>query len=256
MWATNDLSNYSANAILPDGTAVRIRAIRPNDKQRLARHFDGLSSDSRYHRFFGIKNGFTSRELRYFTEPDFPRHVALVVTMANRDDSETIVSDGRYVALEESRSVAEVALSVGDAYQRRGVGKLLLESLIGLARHLRLNRLEADVMASNRGAMRFLFRRGFKSTGTSGGVCRVALSVRPHDGGSTVTEGHPRGGVRRNERATSREIEHADTDWQRRVHLRDRGRVGHVGSYRDRRDFRRRGCGGRLEGECLSVQSR
>jgi GNAT superfamily N-acetyltransferase len=192
MWATNALSDYSTNAILRDGTSVRIRAIRPNDKQRLERHFDGLSSDSRYHRFFGIKHGLTSNELRYFTEPDFLRHIALVATTVNRDDSETIVSDGRYVALEESRSVGEVALSVVDEYQRRGVGKLLLESLIGLARHVRLNRLEADVMASNRDAIRFFIGRGFRSTGTSGGICRVALSVEKHDGGSNPAKSHSR----------------------------------------------------------------
>ena len=191
MWATNELSEYSTNAILQDGTPVRIRAIRPGDKQRLALHFEGLSNDSRYHRFFGVKNRLTSRELRYFTEPDFMRHVALVVTTGNFDESETIVSDGRYVALGGSQSVAEVALSVVDAYQRRGAGKLLLESLIELARYVHLERLEADVMASNRGAMRFLIRRGFKSTGTSGGVCRVALSVETHDGGSSLPAGHP-----------------------------------------------------------------
>lgn len=55
MWAINDLSEYSANAILRDGTSVQIRAIRASDKQPLARHFDGLSSDSRYNRFFGFK---------------------------------------------------------------------------------------------------------------------------------------------------------------------------------------------------------
>jgi len=182
MWAIDDLSDYSASAILCDGTPVRIRAIRPNDKEGLARHLNGLSSDSRYHRFFGVKHGFTSRELRYFTEPDFLRHVALVVTTINHDESENIVSDGRYVALEGCRAVAEVALSVVDAYQRKGVGKLLLECLIGLAQQVRLNRLEADVMASNRGALRFLIRRGFRSTGTSGGVCRVALSVQGNGG--------------------------------------------------------------------------
>ncbi|HVB78368.1 MAG TPA: GNAT family N-acetyltransferase [Candidatus Binataceae bacterium] len=190
MWAIDDLSDYSASAILRDGTPVRIRAIRPDDKEGLARHLGGLSSDSRYHRFFGVKHGFTSRELRYFTEPDFLRHVALVVTTINHDDSENIVSDGRYVALEDCRSVAEVALSVVDAYQRKGVGKLLLECLIGLAQQVQLNRLEADVMASNRGAMRFLVRRGFKSTGSSGGVCRVALSVQGN-GGPGFTVGRP-----------------------------------------------------------------
>jgi GNAT superfamily N-acetyltransferase len=187
MWAIKDLSEYSANALLRDGTPVQIRAIRASDKQPLARHFDGLSSDSRYNRFFGFKNSLTSNELRYFTEPDFRRHVALVVTIVNRDDSETIVSDGRYVGLEECRSVAELALSVVDAYQRRGIGKLLMERLIEMARYGHVSQLEADVLASNRGAMRFLIGRGFKSAGTAGGVSRVALSVENDDGGSSLT---------------------------------------------------------------------
>ncbi len=190
MWAIDNISNYSASATLHDGTPVRIRAIRPNDKERLARHFDGLGCDSRYHRFFGIKNGLTPRELRYFTEPDFLRHVALVVTIINRDGQETIVSDGRYVALPGCRSMAELALSVVDTHQRKGIGTLLLECLIDLAQHLRLDRLEADVLASNRGAVRFLIRRGFKSTLTSGGVCHVALSVEDRHGGPSTTVGH------------------------------------------------------------------
>jgi GNAT superfamily N-acetyltransferase len=212
MWAINDLSEYSANAILRDGTPVQIRAIRASDKQPLARHFDGLSSDSRYNRFFGFKNSLTSNELRYFTEPDFRHHVALVVTIVNRDDSETIVSDGRYVASEECRSVAELALSVVDAYQRRGIGKLLLECLIGMARYAHVSRLEADVLASNRGAMRFLIRRGFKSTGTSAGVSRVALSVENHDGGSSLTVSLAVGPalVRREQTAPYRPYRH---DW-------------------------------------------
>jgi GNAT superfamily N-acetyltransferase len=191
MWAIDNISNYSANATLRDGTPVRVRAIRPNDKERLARHFDGLGCDSRYHRFFGIKNGLTPCELRYFTEPDFLRHVALVVTVINRDGQETIVSDGRYVALPGCRSMAELALSVVDTHQRKGIGTLLLECLIDLAQHLRLDRLEADILASNRGAVRFLIRRGFKSTLTSGGVCHVPLSVEDHHGNPSIDEGHP-----------------------------------------------------------------
>ncbi len=189
MWAINDLSDYSTNAILRDGTPVQIRAIRASDKQPLARHFDGLGSDSRYNRFFGFKNSLTLNELRYFTELDFRYHVALVVTIVNRDDSETIVSDGRYVASERCRSVAELALSVIDPYQRRGIGKLLLECLIGMARYEHVSRLEADVLASNRGAMRFLIGRGFKSIGTADGVSHVTLSVENDDGGSTLNVG-------------------------------------------------------------------
>lgn len=187
MLVIDDRRGYSANAILRDGTSVCIRAIRPDDKERLAGHFARLSSDSRYHRFFGFRNAFTPRELSCFTEPDFLRHVALVATIEDGTGSESIVGDGRYVALPDRCYAAELGLSVVDAYQRRSIGTLLLEHLIRLARHARVRRLEADVMGSNRGALRFLIRRGFKSSGTSAGVCRVALSV---DGRPSVSVRH------------------------------------------------------------------
>jgi GNAT superfamily N-acetyltransferase len=137
---------YSADAILRDGTPVCIRAIRPDDKERLAGHFARLSSDSRYHRFFGFRSAFTPPELSCLTEPDFLRHVALVATIEDGTGSESIVGDGRYVALPDRCYAAELGLSVVDAYQRRSIGTLLLEHLIRLARHARVRRLEADVM--------------------------------------------------------------------------------------------------------------
>ena len=211
MWTINDLANaravkeltnYSAEAILRDRARVHIRAIRANDEERLSLHFAALSSESRYHRFFGIKNGFTSRELRYFTEPDFPRHVALVVTIAGCDGGEAIVSDGRYVLLSDRAGTAELALSVVDSCQRRGIGALVLECLIATARRAHLDRLEADVLSSNRGAMRFLIRHGFESVGISGGVCRVALSVR-HYGAPKFAAGHVFVGPIRDEAASA-----------------------------------------------------
>jgi GNAT superfamily N-acetyltransferase len=190
MLAIADLRGYSANAILGDGSPVSIRAIRPDDKERLAGHFDGLSSDSRYHRFFGLRNAFTPRELSCFTEMDFLHHVALVATIEGRAGAESIVGDGRYLTLADRRDAAELGLSVVDVYQRRGIGTLLLEHLIRLARHARVRRLEADVMGSNQGALRFLIRRGFKSSGTSGGVCSVALSIAERDGRPSLSVRH------------------------------------------------------------------
>jgi GNAT superfamily N-acetyltransferase len=190
MLAIDDFRGYSANAILRDGTPVCIRAIRPDDKERLVGHFDRLSSDSRYHRFFGFRNAFTPRELSCFTEPDFLRHVALVATINEGNGLESIAGDGRWVALSDRRYAAELALSVVDVYQRRSIGTLLLEHLIRLARHARVRRVEAEVMGSNRGALRFLIRRGFRSSGTSAGVCRVALSVEDEDGRPSVSVRH------------------------------------------------------------------
>ncbi|HEY2524687.1 MAG TPA: GNAT family N-acetyltransferase [Candidatus Binataceae bacterium] len=233
---SSDLSQYFADRILHDGTPMRIRAIRSDDKQLLARHFDGLGSDSRYNRFFGIKNGLTAHELRYFTEPDFFRHVALVATRAGGEVvPDLIVSDGRYVALEEGRSVAELGLSVIDAWQRRGIGGLMLECLTGIARYQHVSRLEASVLASNRGVMRFLQRRGFRSAGTSGGVTRMGLSVENDDGGSAL-ESKPFDvppDFSPASHAAPEVMRDADTNRQRRIYLRDRRWMGDVACHGD-----------------------
>jgi GNAT superfamily N-acetyltransferase len=177
MLAISDLRGYRVHAFLDAGVRLCIRAIGPDDKDRLANHFDRLSPDSRYRRFFGFRKGFTPEELRYLTEPDFLVSVALVATIDERDGRESIVGDGRYVALPDGRR-AELALSVIDAYQRKGIGSLLLRHLVGVARHTGIGELQADILASNRSALRFFMPRGFKSMGTSTGVCRVALSLR------------------------------------------------------------------------------
>jgi GNAT superfamily N-acetyltransferase len=232
MWMSSDLSQYFTNRILRDGTPIRIHAIRSDDKQLLARHFDGLGSDSRYNRFFGIKNQLAASELRYFTEPDFFRHVALVATLVGGEVvPDTIVSDGRYVALEDCRSAAELGLSVVDGYQRRGIGGLMLECLIGLARYQHVSRLEASVLASNRGVMRFLQRRGFRSTGTSGGVTRVGLSVEDDDQGSCrALEDAP---LEMRMAGQAEVMRDADTNRQRRIYLRNRGWMGDVACHGD-----------------------
>ncbi len=189
--AADDVRAYSRNAALRDGTPVRVRAIRPDDQQRLAVHFARLSADSRYYRFFEFRNVFTPEELNRLAEPDFLGHVALVATVYEDDGRESIVGDCHYVALQDRQDTAEMAVSVIDDYQRRGIGTLLLEHMAEVARRAGIRRLEADVLASNRGALRFLTRLGFETSGTSGGVHRMAISMEDDDGAPGLTEGQP-----------------------------------------------------------------
>src|SRR5262249_6362556 len=73
--------HYATDALLRDGGSIHIRAIRPDDMQRLLDLFERLSSRSVYFRFFQTKQRLTDAELRYFTELDFTRDVALVATL-------------------------------------------------------------------------------------------------------------------------------------------------------------------------------
>src|SRR4029453_11205530 len=60
-----------ATAVLRDGAAVHLRAIRPDDEERLRIAFGRLSPRSVYRRFFHPVTALTPDVLRQLTELDF-----------------------------------------------------------------------------------------------------------------------------------------------------------------------------------------
>ena len=60
---TTDFRHFAVDEILSDGSPIRVRAVRPDDGERLQEHFRTLSPESVYFRFFGMKKRL-SLELR------------------------------------------------------------------------------------------------------------------------------------------------------------------------------------------------
>ena len=176
MLVVGDLRFYHVETTLDGGMRLSIRAIRPYDQERLVAHFERLSPDSQYRRFFGFRKAFTPQELQYMTDPNFLEHAAIVATVCDHDMDEYIVGESGYVTLPDGR-YAEFALSVLDEHQRKGIGSLLLLHLARLAGHWGVRELQADILSSNRKALSFLVRRGFRSIGTSAGVHRLSQSL-------------------------------------------------------------------------------
>src|SRR5690348_6570551 len=81
----NDLRNYSATHVLPDGTTILIRAVRPDDKPRFRAAFANLERHSIYRRFLSPKKELTDTDLEHATEVDFDQVVALVATVGTGD---------------------------------------------------------------------------------------------------------------------------------------------------------------------------
>ena len=104
---------------LPSGTCVLIRHIEPADKARLEAGLRRLSEETIRRRFMAAKPRFSASELRYLTEVDGRRHVALVGVPA--DDPDTLIAVARYVALPDAPDTAELAVVVDDPFQRQGL---------------------------------------------------------------------------------------------------------------------------------------
>jgi GNAT superfamily N-acetyltransferase len=140
-------------AWLPDGTAVLLRLLRPEDAPLLLEGFERLSPDSRYRRFLSAKPRLSDAELRYLTELDGVDHVAIAALDARGHG----VGVARFVRLRDEPGVAEPALTVIDEAQHRGLGRLLLTRLAAAAREREIVRFRSTVLAENR-PMRALLR--------------------------------------------------------------------------------------------------
>ena len=153
---------YAADVILRDGECLHIRAIHPDDKPALLDGFYCLSEQSIYFRFLGSKSEISEKELMYFTEVDFVHHVGLVATLPI-DGRSRIVGVGRYVASISGNSsqCAELALLVGDAYQDRGIGTVLFEHLMSIARTMGIREFEAEIFAENHRMFHLLCHQTF-----------------------------------------------------------------------------------------------
>ena len=142
---------YTARDVLRDGAPVHVRAISPEDKDRLTAFHGRLSPESVYLRYFEYKPVLSQRDLRYLTELDFHDRVALVATLDPRGEA-PLVGVARFdvVPGKPGRPQrAELGILVEDAHQGRGIGTVLLKHLLGLAHDRGIAEITAEVLPQN-----------------------------------------------------------------------------------------------------------
>jgi GNAT superfamily N-acetyltransferase len=155
-----DARNYSAAAPMLDGSEIQIRAIRPDDKERLLEHFHGLSGKSVYLRFMGIRRDLSPDDLKRLTELDFKTHAGLVATLT-QDGRERFIGVGRFICGKDPTR-AEVAFAILDGFQGRGIGTILLQHLSRIASANGVMEFEADVLGENRQMLEVFAHSGFE----------------------------------------------------------------------------------------------
>jgi len=156
-----DPRKYCVDDSMLDGGVVRIRAIRPDDQERLHDHFKGMSERSIYFRFMGIKRDLSPQDLERLTELDFRNHVGLAATLTE-NGRERFIGVGRYICGNDPHR-AEVAFAILDGYQGRGIGTLLLDHLRRIADANGVTEFEADVLGENRQMLEVFAHMGFES---------------------------------------------------------------------------------------------
>jgi ribosomal protein S18 acetylase RimI-like enzyme len=134
-----------------DGTVVGLRPLRRHERELVARFYAGLSAESRYRRFLQPMPRLPQAMLRRLLAVDGRRQVAVVATV----DGEC-VGIARWIALADEPGTAEVAVTVTDRYQGRGIGRLLVQALRRLGVRAGLTSLVFLVEPTNRPALGLL----------------------------------------------------------------------------------------------------
>ncbi len=151
--STSEIVLLGAPVALRDGSRVRIRQGRSSDRDLLLRGFARLSPESRYRRFLAAMPQLTDEMVRHLTEVDHHDHEAMIALDERTGEG---VGVTRYVRDPHRRDAAEVAVTVIDDWQARGLGTLLLDVISARAREEGITTFTALMLATNEEMMDLL----------------------------------------------------------------------------------------------------
>ena len=144
---------------LRDGTLVNIRPIRPGDAERERAFLTRLSPEYRSYRFIGLIKRPSENVVRELTSID-PEHQVALVALVRAGSGEAEVGAAHYCCGHD-RSRCDCAVTVDPQWQQRGVGRLLMWHLIGIASARGIRRMYAVDPVRCAGAHRLAERLGF-----------------------------------------------------------------------------------------------
>src|SRR5438105_1313676 len=188
----------TSQVTLRDGSRVILRPAVPGDRKLLVEAFGRLSPESRYRRFFAPLQALPDQLLDYLTSIDYVDHFAWA---ALADGPGTVlggsrrhclgdtphppgggpigVGVSRYVRLADPEA-AEMAVTVVDDWQGKGLGRILLDALVLEALENGITRFEGDVLVENRPMQEMLRRTGARFRPEGAGVLRFSIDLPVH----------------------------------------------------------------------------
>ncbi|NJD26015.1 MAG: GNAT family N-acetyltransferase [Betaproteobacteria bacterium] len=170
-----DARHYEAREILRNGLEVTIRALHPDDGERIAEAFSKLEADSIYTRFFGPKTGLTEKDYATIRDMDFDTRVALLATRVE-DGREIVIGSCSYGRF--APDAAEVAFLVEEDYHGLGLARRLLQHLGRIAVARGLTRFEAEVLPFNKAMLKVFAASGWPvTTRNEDGTVHVVLEL-------------------------------------------------------------------------------
>ena len=162
-----------------DGRELLLRALRPTDEPKLTELFYSLSGATLYRRFQHVTKRVAHEERQYYLDIDYQDNMAIVLETCDPRREPEIVGIAQYF-LDRATGYADVGFIVADGWQGKGLGRVLVDEIVRLARGSGAAGLTADVLTTN-GAMLSLLRRAGHQVqeDSRDGVSRLRIPFGP-----------------------------------------------------------------------------
>ncbi len=131
---------------------ITIRPAKPVDERRIQEHFYSLEKDDVVSRFFHEKSSFVHDDLKGVSLIDYIKDLT-VVAVVGEFGFGRVIGIGEYL-IDPATNEAEIAFSISKPYQRKGLGKILLNKLAYAARDNGISGLMAYTSAQNKGMIK------------------------------------------------------------------------------------------------------
>jgi acetyltransferase len=154
-------AQYESRQVTVSGLPIRIRPIKPEDAPLLVELFNTLSPTSIYYRFFGPLKALPPSMLVRFTQVDYDREIDLIALEESAEGKERMLATARVMSDPDGKR-AEFAILVGDPWQGKGVGAVLLEKALAIARERGIQTVWGIVLRENTGMLALGRKLGFK----------------------------------------------------------------------------------------------
>lgn len=156
----DNMSGILGTYMTRQGDQITLRLIGKDDAGLLVEMFHQLSPESKRLRFHLYTEKLPEeriwQEAIRLSDLDPQRHVAVAATIIGVDNQEHAVGVARFARAKIEDTEAEVAIVVRDDFQRKGLGRYLLEVLAERARQLGITHFTGWVAAENIRLMRLI----------------------------------------------------------------------------------------------------
>lgn len=158
---------YTTAGKLSDGTPVTLRPIRPEDEPRWLELLGSCSRESIYNRFRFFFNWSTHEVATRYCYIDYDREMA-IVSEIEENGEKRLTGVGRLVADPDLETV-EYAVLVSDRWQNRGLGGMLTDVCLEIAREWGMKKVYAQTTTDNPRMVHLFENRDFKVDHSPGG---------------------------------------------------------------------------------------